>query len=151
VAQETTGRRTLLAALLAGCAPTPQQQEMALRPAAPVEQLRALDSRRFDTTNQQLMLTAIVGVLQDLGFTIEETQTSLGIVVGSRIAAGRVRAQVSLLPAGSQSVTVRATFQRMVPRPGAMLPVGERISDAEVYRGFFDKLSQSIFLTAHDI
>lgn len=151
MAQETTGRRTLLAALLAGCAPTPQQQEMALRPAAPVEQLRALDSRRFDTTNQQLMLTAIVGVLQDLGFTIEETQTSLGIVVGSRIAAGRVRAQVSLLPAGSQSVTVRATFQRMVPRPGAMLPVGERISDAEVYRGFFDKLSQSIFLTAHDI
>ncbi len=122
-----------------------------MRPAAPVEQLRALDSRRFDTTNQQLMLTAIVGVLQDLGFTIEETQTSLGIVVGSRIAAGRVRAQVSLLPAGSQSVTVRATFQRMVPRPGAMLPVGERISDAEVYRGFFDKLSQSIFLTAHDI
>lgn len=124
---------------------------MALRPIAPLEQLRVLDSRRFDTGNQQLMLTAIVGVLQDLGFTIEETQQALGIVVGSRIAAGRIRAQVSMLPAGPQSVTVRATFQRMVPRPGAMLPMGERISDADVYRGFFDKLSQSVFLTAHDI
>lgn len=145
------GRRVILAALAAACAPTPQQQDVALRPSAPVGQLRALDSRRFDTGNQQLMLTAIVGVLQDLGFTIEETQPALGIVVASRIAAGRIRAQVSLLPASAQSVTVRATFQRMIPRPGAMLPLGERITDADVYRGFFDKLSQSVFLTAHDI
>jgi len=145
-------RRAFIAVVaLSGCAPTPQQQEMAFRQSGPVEQRRALDSRRYDTKDQTLMLSAIVGVLQDLGFIIEETQPALGIVVASRIAAGRVRAQVSMLPAGARGVTVRATFQRMIPRPGAMLPTGETINDADVYRRFFDRLSQSVFLTAHEI
>lgn len=151
----TLPRRAAVAcwvAVLAGCAPTPEQQAMALQPSVPATEQRGRDTRRFDTADRVLMLNAAIGVLQDLGFAIEESQAAYGIVVGSRIAAGRVRAQVVVAPSGNGTTTaVRVTFQRMMPRPGAMLPIGETIREPEVYAAFFEKLAQSVFLTAHAI
>ena len=98
------------------------------------------------------MLQATVGALQDLGFTIEETQAEYGIIVATKIAGGRIRAQVVLRSLhGQQAIIVRATFQSIIPRPGAMLAVGEELNDPALYQGFFEKLAQSAFLTAHEI
>ena len=108
--------------------------------------------RRFDTADARAMLQSVVGVLKGLGFTIEESQAQQGVVVGSKASGGLVRAQVVLRPAADRQATiVRATFQRMVRRPGAMLSTGETLDDPLVYRGFFEKLAQSAFLTAHEI
>ena len=147
-----TGALILALAALGGCVPSPQQQAAPFTPTAAVSAARARESRRFDTADQRAILQAVIGALQDLGFTIEESQAKNGIVVGAKLGGGRIRAQAIVLAAADRTSTVvRVTFQRIVPRPGAMLAVGEQLDDPEIYRGFFEKVAQSAFLTAHDI
>lgn len=149
------GRRDALALLLAGlagCAPTAEQQAAALTPSGSARSARAQQSRRFDTSDKALMLRASIATLQDLGFTIDESQAAFGIIVGSKIAGGRVRAEIVLSPVErQQAIIARVTFQEIVPSPGAMLARGQQLDDAALYRGFFEKLAQSVFLTAHEI
>jgi hypothetical protein len=147
------GRRaTILAVFAASCAPTAEQQAVGFTPTSTTTSLRARQSRRFDTVDSMLLIRSAVGVLQDLGYSIEESQSQYGIVVGTKLAGGRIRAQIVVSASADRSATtVRATFQRALLRPGAMLAIGETIDDAEIYRGFFDKLAQSAFLTGHDI
>ncbi len=148
-------RRCLFAvfvAAVAGCAPSPERQAAALTSTAPVTAERVRESRRFDTTDRNLMLQASVGVLQDLGFTIEETQPQFGVIVASKLAGARIRAQVVLRSIeDTRAISVRVNFQRVSFAPGATLPRGDTLTDSEIYRGFFEKLSQSVFLTAHEI
>lgn len=138
---------------LGGClASTADQQAAALSPQASAIALRSRQSRRFDTIDQTLMMQAILGALQDLGFTIEESQAASGVVVGSRLTGARIRAQVTSRQVPNQTATVvRATFQRMLPRAGAMLAGGETLDDPALYQGFFERVAQSAFLTAHEI
>lgn len=153
--QSPMRRRTLLAgavATLAGCAPTVQQQEAMFTPSAAAAASRSRESRRFETRDRTLMLRAIVGALQDLGFTIEETQATLGLVVGSKLSGALIRAQVSVnAPEAGSDIVVRATFQRIIARPGAALALGGTLSDPVLYREFFEKIAQSVFLTSHEI
>jgi len=150
--QRRAGFAALESGVAAACAPTSEQQAAALAPTAAAIATRARGTRRFDTTDTRVMLHSAVGALQDLGFTIEESQAQQGIVVGSKASGGLVRAQVVLRPtADRQATVVRATFQRMIRRPGAMLPIGETLDDPLMYQGFFERLAQSAFLTAHEI
>lgn len=151
------GRRSLLLGLgaavllVAGCQGG-SGQVAALTPDAGAVAARARQSRRFETGDRVRMMTAALGALQDLGFTIEESDLETGVLVGSRRAGAQVRAQVIARPLGDGSGTLmRATFQRVVARPGAMLSVGSTLDDPALYQEFFEKVSQSAFLTAHDI
>jgi hypothetical protein len=131
---------------------TSAQQAAALTPTSSAIAARTLQSRRFDTVDQRLMLQAAIGALQDLGFTIEESQAALGVVVGSKLSGARIRAQITVRSIPDQNATImRATFQRIVPRPGAMIAFGDTLDDPEIYQGFFEKVTQSAFLTAHEI
>jgi len=133
-----------------GCTPTPEQQAAPFRATAATAEVRARQSRRFDSSDRALMLQAAIGALQDLDFSIEETQAEYGVIVASKLRGGRIRAQVSLVTISNGTI-VRASFQHIIPRPGAMLAVGETLTDPALYQGFFEKLSQSAFLTAHEI
>ncbi|KAA5610330.1 hypothetical protein [Rhodovastum atsumiense] len=98
------------------------------------------------------MLQSAIGALQDLGFTIEESQAASGVIVGSKLSGARIRAQVSVRRIPQQrAMLVRATFQRIVPQPGAMLALGDTLDDPALYQGFFERIAQSVFLTAHEI
>lgn len=137
---------------LAACVATPEQQAAALSPTRSALAQRALQSRRFETSDRTLMLQSALGALQDLGFTIEESQPAQGVLVGSKLAGAMLRAQVTVREGPSVSATVvRVTFQRTLARPGAMLALGETLEDPALYQDFFDRLAQSAFLTAHGI
>jgi long-subunit fatty acid transport protein len=148
-------RRVALALLLAvpaGCAPTAEQQAAAFTSTSATTAARARQSRRFDTTDMAMMLQAAIGAMQDIGFVIDESDAPQGVLVGTKLSGALLRGQVILRPGGDgKTIIVRATFQRILPRPGAMLAVGEELDDPKLYQGFFEKLSQSAFLTANDI
>ncbi|CAH2600931.1 protein of unknown function [Rhodovastum atsumiense] len=38
-----------------------------------------------------------------------------------------------------------------MPQPGAMLALGDTLDDPALYQGFFERIAQSVFLTAHEI
>lgn len=45
---------------------------------------RALQTRQYDGISEADLLSASTGVIQDLGFIIDESETNLGLVVGSK-------------------------------------------------------------------
>ena len=67
--------------LLAGCA-TVSDNSMQL--SADSLQLRQLQTRRIEGIDERALLAASVGVLQDLGFNIDESETRLGVIVASK-------------------------------------------------------------------
>lgn len=77
---------------LAGCAERIPKEALQLSPESLA--LRQLQTRRFDTKDESALLTAGMGVLQDLGFTLEASETQLGVIVASKdrsaVEAGQV-------------------------------------------------------------
>lgn len=51
---------------------------------------RVLTTRQFDGISEADLLSASAGVLQDLGFSIEEIETSLGLISGTKIAESKL-------------------------------------------------------------
>nr|WP_283949817.1 hypothetical protein [Limobrevibacterium gyesilva] len=126
--------------MLAGCQKTTQQQTEALTLGADAPALRQQQTRRFDTADDKLLLNASVGVLQDLGFQIDEATAGAGLVIGSKdrdaIEAGQVVGQVllaALLAAGgvatvpvydrSQRIRVSIITRLAPDRTGAVVRV----------------------------
>jgi hypothetical protein len=173
-----------LGVLVAACQQNSvQQQTAALTLSADSFAQRQAQLRRFDTTDETLLLNAAAGVMQDLGFTIEETSAKAGLVIGSKdrdaveaqqvagqvilvllaAAAGvradpiydnlqKIRVSIATRRAADKGGTVaRVTFQRVVWNNKSQVSKLETIDDAQIYREFFDRLSQSVFLEAHQI
>lgn len=122
-------RALLIAALaLAGCAELPPDY-MAVKPSDAAE--RELQGRRFDGIGEKQLLDAAVGVLQDLGFTVDITSVDLGFVQGAKereakapdqalivlIVAALAASQGSSMPAGQmrqdQTISVLLTVRPM--------------------------------------
>jgi hypothetical protein len=79
-----TGAAALLVALglsVTGCATMPTDA-LALQPES--LELRQMQTRRIDGISEKDLLAASVGVLQDLGFEIDEAETRLGVIVASK-------------------------------------------------------------------
>ena len=138
---------------------------------------RQIETMRFETDNEETILAASAGVLQDLGFTLDETETKLGLITAYKnreASSTGAKAAIILLAAmsdtqpvydteqkiyttlvstkskESEGYNVRITFARMVTN-NMHETRNEKITDQKTYREFFDKLSQSLFLTAHEI
>ncbi len=208
-------------------------------------QVRQLQTRRFDSSDELFLVTASAQLLQDLGYNLDESETALGVVVGSKdreaYDAGQVAGailvavltgvvvpvdknqviRISIVtkpiitdediaareeweglqaqlaeaqtegegenggeiagtnqdtqvtnpgdelaalaegnatleaapgpPPEYSSVAVRVTFQRIVYNTQDKVSRLEFIDEPEIYQEFFDKLSQSVFLEAHEI
>lgn len=80
------------ALVLAGCATIPNDA-LVLSPDS--LQLRQLQSRRIDGISEQKLLEASAGVLQDLGFNIDESETRLGVIVASKDRSAFSAAQLT--------------------------------------------------------
>jgi len=138
---------------------------------------RQLETRRFETNNEDAMLIASAQVLQDLGFAIDESETKLGLITASKSReAGSTAGKVAIIALaaiggtqpvydtnqkihvmlvstrarGAKGFNVRVEFTRMIWNNRNETRI-ERIKDRDIYADFFDKLGQSLFLTANDI
>lgn len=142
---------------------------------------RNIETRVFDTQNEKDLLTASAQVLQDLGYSIKESDVNLGLITAEKNSdvttkAGKVAlATLSILsmavdksettyedvqkfyvnivttPTKEKTTKVRVLFtRRSWDNKGNIFKV-EKITDTKTYQQFFDKLSQSVFLTANGI
>ena len=167
----------LLAAMLAGCVQTIPKDALQLTEQG--IELRRLQTRHFETADENKMLAAVAALIQDLGFTLDESETDLGVIVASKnrdaTEAGQIalsifvavltgtatpvddtqkmRISVVTRPIGDDGgrVAVRVTFQRMVWDTQGKLSRVEGLTDPEAYQEFFAGLSKAIFLEAHEI
>lgn len=140
---------------------------------------RQAQTRRFDTSDEIMLLSASAAVLQDLGFNLDESETRLGLIVASKdrdateagqvigaifIAAlfgasvpidktQKIRASLVTRPFGESGdkTAVRVTFQRIVWNNQGRVSKTEALTEPEIYQEFFAKLSKSVFLEAHKI
>jgi len=138
---------------------------------------RQLETRMFETSNEELLLVSSAQVLQDLGFTLDETELGLGLITANKDReAGSVGAKAGAIIlaafAGTQPIydvsqkiyvtlvttksrtnygyNVRVEFAQIIWDSMNNARV-EKINDKRIYQSFFNKLSQSVFLTANNI
>lgn len=164
----------LLCLGIIGCASIPKGF---LKPSETSLEKKQLQIRQYDTTNEEQILTAVAGVLQDLGFNLDNSETKLGFVAASKKAdatnAGQVflvalfgganavgqcdasqvvKASVITKPSlDGQKTIVRVTFQRVVWNMQGQINRVESVNDPEIYKKFYDSLSKAIFLEAQKI
>lgn len=152
-----------------------EQQTEALTLSSEITAWREVSSRRFDTTDEVSIQAACVGVLQDLGFVLEESSPGLNLLIAhkDRDATEVLQTFWAILYAAiggdagvvshkdqtirisivtrleGDSTVVRVTVQRLIRNMYDQVIKAQTIDDPEIYRQFFDKLAQAIFLEAH--
>jgi len=175
--------RLLLPALLTFCvipAPllaAPRIPEGAVRIEKDSLGLRASQTRRFETGDELKLLQAGAGVLQDLGFNIDASETKLGLIAASKtrdatdsaqqigaIVLGaiagvdmsvdriqNITASFVTRPSLKGNILVRVMFQRIVYDDRNQVSRAEALDDPELYRQFFSKFQKAVFLRAHEL
>lgn len=162
--------------ILSGCASLPEDA-FKLSPTSLED--RQLQSRKFTTLDNKLLLSSGASVLQDMGYTIDESNVPLGVLSASKKAdakdAGQIAGAIALaLLTGTVTPTddeqkiriclviqealddetssvARITIQRIVWNTQGKIARVESINSPELYQAFFDKLSKSTFLEANQI
>lgn len=162
--------------LLCACQSIPKDA-LVLSPESLQE--RQMQTRKFETRDEAKILEACAGLLQDMGFNIDESETQLGLIVGSKMRSAenvgqivtaviilamtglptpvdkeqKMRACLVTKPLGENGeyIAVRVTFQRIVWNTQNVVSVSESIKDEAVYQEFFEKLSKAIFLESQQI
>jgi uncharacterized lipoprotein len=167
----------LAAGSVGGCQAPPKRGHFELPPESIAR--RQVQTRRFETSDETKILQACAHLLQDLGFTIDESEAEAGLIVASKmrtaketgevvvsiILAGlgggdgsykerqKLRVSIVTRPHGEMrgNILVRATFQRIVWDNHGRVVVLEGIDEPEYYLEFFAKLSKAVFLEANEI
>jgi len=156
-----------------GCATVPTGF---LKPSNDYLEKRQLEMKQYDTTDQEKIITSVAGVLQDLGFTLDASETQVGFVAASKKADAKsggqifvallvghnaiqncdksqvIKASVVTKPSlDGKKTVVRVTFQRVVWNMANQINRVETLKDPEMYQKFYDSLSKAIFLEAQKI
>ena len=161
---------------IVGCQQT--VPKAALQLSADSLQRRQVQTRVFETTDEAELLSASAALLQDLGFTLDESEVGLGVIVASKdrdaTEVGQVVGSVAMavlfgahVPvddeqkiraalvtrrlADRDGYAVRLTMQRIVWNTDGKVSKTEPLDDAQMYAQFFDRLSKSVFLEAQEL
>jgi hypothetical protein len=168
----------LLVCLLAlsGCATLPED---AFKLSTTSMEDRQIQSRKFSTLDNKLLLSSGASVLQDMGYSIDESNVDLGVLTASKKAdaqnAGQIAGAIALaLFTGtvtptdkeqkiriclvlqetledSSSSVARVTMQRVIWNTQGQITRVESLNAPELYQAFFAKLSKATFLEANQI
>jgi hypothetical protein len=162
--------------VLSGCASIPKD---AFKLSSTSLEDRQLQSRKFSTLDNALLLSSGASVLQDMGYSIDESNVDLGVLTASKKAdatnAGQVAGAIALaLLTGTVTPTddeqkiriclvlqetlddatasvARITIQRVIWNTQGKISRVESINAPELYQAFFEKLSKATFLEANQI
>lgn len=127
---------------ISGCVDTEKSPVEMLSNKSPIE-LRAMQSRAFDTTDSPRMLRTIVATLKDLGYMVQKVEPEAATVSAEKL--GRLRISVSVSPRGETQMTVRANA---LVDMGSQRTVNQ-VDEPEFYqKHFFEPLAKASFLTA---
>ena len=102
--------------------------------------IRTMQTRAFDTTDENRTLRAIIATLQDFGFVIKKADDALGTITARRIDRYSLRLTVTVRRRGETQVLVRMNAH-----------YGRPVRDPVIYQNFFISLAKSMFLTANPI
>ncbi len=122
---------------LSGCGTT--QKQLMTMDTSQVN-LRSMQTRAFDTTDEKKTLRAVISTLQDFDFLIDEANKVLGVVSATR-RTDWLQITVTVRPKRETQVLVRANMEYNQ----------KAVEDPLVYQNFFTVLEKSIFLTAHEV
>lgn len=158
--------------MMGGCVTIPPDA-LKLSPSSLAD--RQLQTRVYEDVTEAQILSASVGIIQDLGASITETETDLGLIVGEKMRdatdPGQVVGAIILALMGSSAAidkqqkikfslvtapassepdskrwVVRLTIQRIVWNTQNQVSRREAVKDPEIFQGFFEKLDKSLFL-----
>jgi len=146
-------------ALAAGCVPRAPDH-----PPPPPLQVREVQTRTYDTADTGMVMKALVNVLQDDGFVLQNTDADLGVIMASKDKTVRewhggflyswdVKyawvCSVNITPFGQQT-KVRVSVQvREAHGPEWTSPPREVVSEVDdptYYQDFFAKVDKGIYL-----
>jgi hypothetical protein len=157
--------------VLGGCSVQPPADAFRLNETS--LQDRQVQSRFYETGLETELLSAGVAVLQDMGYTLDETERVAGLITASKtvdaIDGGQVALAIFAAALGGGSTVydteqlikvsfvtypsrvdvgfvARASFQRVVRNNQGGISRVETLAEPELYEEFFDKLSKSVFL-----
>jgi hypothetical protein len=158
---------------LAGCTGIPSD---ALKLGPDPMANRDIQTRAFRAGKESELLAASAGVLQDLGFTLDDSEPKLGLISATKTASamnqvdnavatlGKIinlglgptylktqTIRVSLVvrpppPGAAREPSVRVTFQRRVRDERGMTLIAEQLNDPRLYEEFYARLGKSVFL-----
>ena len=128
-----------LCVLVACQAPGPK--DVLLSPKGAVE-MRAMQSRVFETNDRSKTIRTVIATLQDLGYSIEKVEASAGTVTARKLHALMVT--VSVFPRGKRQTVVRANAV-------VVLETGSSQVDAPQFyqQRVFEPLAKAMFLDAN--
>ena len=138
---------------------------------------RNVETRLFDTTNTKELLIASAQLLQDMDYTITESDTDIGVITATKnrekgskagkavlsffaalngqqaVYEDKQKFYVSIVntKANEHQIKTRVTFARIIYNNLGNVVEIEKLDDPALYTEFFDKLAQSVFLTANNI
>jgi hypothetical protein len=104
-------------------------------------QLRAMQSRSFETADQGLTVRNVISTMQDLGFVVDKVDDALGTVSGTKMQDYVMRMTVTIRPTGKKLMQVRASAQYNLTA----------VSDPQPYQQFFSALEKAMFLRANQV
>jgi hypothetical protein len=130
----------LASMLLAGGCQTDSKVQIMATDKSQVE-LRAVQTRVFDTPDWNATIRTVIATLQDLGFVVDTADVQLGTVSGTKLDSYVMRMTITLRQRGQSQIAVRASAQYNLVA----------VSDARPYQQFFAALEKAMFLTAHEV
>lgn len=126
---------------LSGCETTKEATIMSQKSAV---ELRSMQGRMFDTGDNKKVYRAVIACLQDLGYTIQKVEPSVGTVTADKLSMLQLTATVN--KKGNDRVVVRSNA---VVKFGPQIKQGHQVDSPEFYQQrFFEPLSKALFLTA---
>ena len=131
----------LIPSLLATAACQTDSKQQVLLTGKSQVALRAVQTRAFDTSDQNLTLRNVIATLQDLGFIVDKADEQLGMVSATKLDSYVMRMTITVRPRGRQKTAVRASAQYNLVA----------VNDAKPYQRFFSALEKAMFLTANEV